>query len=393
VALSVAHVSFSASGGAGGVASLLVEEQRHRGMDARLFSVIDRDLRSQPFTAPLHTAAAVLDHYLIKHPDFDAPISLLRDRTGGMDWSVLRGFDVVHLHGINGALDLATVAKHLANTRLVWTLHDMNPFTGTCHFALGCDGFTRSCEKCPATRLLFQPLVEKSLADKRIALQHLKNLTVVSPSRWLASEAGRSSLFADKQIHIINNPVGDEFFEVAPAKKNDMKQNDLVVGVIAQNLSDSRKNVAEAHRAFLRLIDRGVSAQMFLIGDGGDEFAGHNIHRLGRLSAEHIISQLDSWDILLNPSRAENAPLTIIEAAARGCPSLVANEGGMSAMVSELGQGSTYDSETELTDALEAKSTVPHSARNQHRSTLVSRARELYAVSSVVDSYLEVYQK
>ncbi len=65
----------------------------------------------------------------------------------------------------------------------------------------------------------------------------------------------------------------------------------------------------------------------------------------------------------------------------------------MSAMVSELGQGSTYDSETELTDALEAKSAVPHSARNQHRATLVSRARKLYAVSSVVDSYLEVYQK
>ncbi len=269
MALSVAHVSFSASGGAGGVASLLVEEQRHRGMDARLFSVIERDLRSQPFMAPLHTAAAVLDNYLIKHPDFDAPISLLRDRPRGMDWSVLLGFDVVHLHGINGALDLATVAKNLANTHLVWTLHDMNPFTGACHFALGCDGFTRSSEKCPATRLLFQPLVEKSLTDKRKAVQHLKNLTVVSPSRWLALEAGGSSLFSDKQIHIINNPVGEEFFDVTPAEKIDTRPESLVVGVIAQNLSDPRKNVAEAHRAFLKLIDRGVSAQMFLIGDGG----------------------------------------------------------------------------------------------------------------------------
>jgi glycosyltransferase involved in cell wall biosynthesis len=241
--------------------------------------------------------------------------------------------------------------------------------------------------------LLFQPLVEKSLTEKSKALQQVKNLSIVSPSRWLASEAGRSSLFADKQIHIINNPVGDEFFEVTPTKKIDTKQDDLVIGVIAQNLSDPRKNVVEAHRAFLKLIDRGISAHLFLIGDGGNEFAGHNIHRLGRLPAEHIIPHLDKWDILLNPSRAENAPLTIIEAAARGCPSLVANEGGMSSMVSELGQGSTYDSETELTDALEAKSAVPHSARNQHRANLVSRARKLYAVSSVVDSYLEVYQK
>jgi glycosyltransferase involved in cell wall biosynthesis len=393
VPLSVAHVSFSASGGAGGVASLLAEEQRHRNIEARLFSVIDRDLRAQPFTAPLQTGAATLDQYIIKHPEFDAPISLLRDKTLGLDWAMLAKFDVIHLHGINGALALTTVAKHLANARLVWTLHDMNPFTGACHFSLGCDGFTRSCQQCPATRELFRPLVVKSLLEKSDAVKKLTRLSLVSPSRWLASEAARSSVFAHKEIRIINNPVGGEFFRDIPRKKTDTEQGNLVMGVIAQNLSDPRKNVAEAHRAFRRLLDRGVSAHLFLIGDGGNEFVGPNVHRLGNLPAERIIRHLDSWDILLNPSQAENAPLTIIEAAARGCPSFVANEGGMSAMVSDLDQGSTYNSETELTDLLDATSKISPSARNKHRDTLASRARTLYAVSSAVDSYLEVYKK
>jgi len=362
-------------------------------MESFLFSVIDRDLRAQPFTAPLHTGAAALDQYIIKNPKFDGPISLLRDRIQAVAWSAIAQFDVVHLHGINGALALKTVAKHLANARLVWTLHDMNPFTGACHFSLGCDGFTRSCQQCPATRELFQPLVVKSLSEKSDALKNLTHLSLVSPSRWLASEAARSSVFADKDIQVINNPVGGEFFRDIPRTTTDTKQGALAIGVIAQNLSDPRKNVAEAHRAFQRLLERGVSAHLFLIGDGGSEFVGPNVHRLGNLPAEQIIRHLDAWDILLNPSRAENAPLTIIEAAARGCPSFVANHGGMSEMVSDLGQGSTYNSETELTDLLDATSKISRSARNKHRDTLASRARTLYAVSAAVDSYLEVYKK
>ena len=391
--LSVAHVSFSSSGGAGAVASRLAKEQNRRGMASRVFSVIDRDLRSKPLSAPIHTTFAALDQYIIRHPNFDSPISALRNHARGLDWRQLEEFDVLHLHGINGALDLKTVAERVGDARVVWTLHDMNPFTGVCHFALGCDGFTRACGNCPATRTIFQPMVEKSLAEKKHVLQEFKQLSLVSPSRWLAAEAARSSLFADQEIVVINNPVGEEFFESPPARKAQVAEGGLIVGVIAQNLSDPRKNVGEAHRAFLGIIDKGIVAQMFLIGTGGGEFVGPNVQRLGGLAAKKIVPHLDSWDVLINPSRAENAPLVIGEAASRGCCAFVADEGGMASMVSDLGGGSSYNSEAGLTALLEAQAHLPHSVRHQQGVALAARARELYSVPSVVDAYLEVYQK
>lgn len=391
MALSAAHVSFSSSGGAGAVASRLAQEQNQRGIESRLFSVINRDLRAEPFSAPIHTALASLDQYVIKNPDFESPISLLRDLAHPVDWRKLSEFDVVHLHGVNGALDLEMAAKHLVNTRLVWTLHDMNPFTGVCHYSLECDGFTRSCGSCPATRTIFQPLAEKALAKKRATLSRLNNLAVVSPSRWLASEAARSSLFANREIGFINNPVGIEFFDTEVTRTAPPTQGSLVVGVIAQNLSDPRKNVGEAHRAFVELLDSGIAAHMFLIGSGGDEFVGPYVHLLGALSAQEIIPHLDSWDVLINPSRAENAPLAIAEAAARGCRAFVADEGGMPSMVSELGIGSVYQCESELTHLLAAQARVPRGVGDRHRCDLSARARALYSVSSVVDAYLRFY--
>ena len=73
--------------------------------------------------------AAGIDEYTVKAADFSSPISVLRDQVSGLGIRDIAGADIIHLHGINGAMrleDLHSVPKH---TRVVWTLHDMNPFT------------------------------------------------------------------------------------------------------------------------------------------------------------------------------------------------------------------------------------------------------------------------
>ena len=40
------------------------------------------------------------------------------------------GDDLVHLHWVSGMLDHNTLPQHFRGRGMVWTLHDMNPFTG-----------------------------------------------------------------------------------------------------------------------------------------------------------------------------------------------------------------------------------------------------------------------
>ena len=142
---SVLHISFSQSGGAGGVANILSQARTERGLPTSHWFSIERNLRVAPWSAPRHTVAALVDDAIIRKPEFKAPISLARDGLSFPNEDELNAWDVLHLHNINGVLSLTELASRFPTKRMVWTLHDMNPMTGTCHYSLGCTEYLSDC--------------------------------------------------------------------------------------------------------------------------------------------------------------------------------------------------------------------------------------------------------
>lgn len=356
-----------------------------------MVSVIDSDLRKNPLSAPLHTSAAAIDEYIVKRGDFDSPISLARDLVPGIPLTSLQGVDVIHLHGINGAFKLDLLQKHFPSTRVVWTLHDMNPFTGTCHYSLGCDGFISSCSQCPAVRGMFRSSVEQNLRKKIGAVHRIPQLSVVAPSTWLAEQARTSSVFRDHSIEVINNPIDPVFLlrpngDLAPASDTPIR-----IVTVAKNLSDPVKNVDLAVQAFVRARPNLADAMLTLVGHGGKEFNGPGVRLAGSLSSTELATELLQSDAIIVPSRAENSPLVIGEAAASGCIPLVADNGGMRAMTENLGFGEVFANREELTHQLESLASQSPSTRSSVRRRLSERARALYSPSTVAREYGKVY--
>lgn len=376
------------------MAETLVHAQQKSGRDAQLVTIIDSDLRSKPLSSPLHTLAAGVDHYIVKHPGFQAPISLLRDQLGRNLSSHTNASDVLHLHGYNGALRLEQLVELAQGKRVVWTLHDMNPFTGTCHYSLGCDRFRDSCSSCPAVRPVFQPLVKKSLETKKAIVSRIHDLRVVAPSEWLAKEARNSAVFADQHIAVIPNPVAtmaDDPTQDSPPKAHTSEHEGLRVCVIAKNLSDPVKNVKAAVTAFRSFAEHHPDASLRLIGSGGEEFRGSGIELVGPLGSHGVSQELAHSDVLVVASLAENAPLVIIEAAAEGCPSVVSDVGGMPAMVASLQHGSVFRTVEELTTQLTTLAAQNLAVRNKQRTALRAKAHQLYGTEAVVAQYDEQY--
>lgn len=398
---SVTHISFSSAGGAGTVAHTLMRAQRESGRDAHLIRVIDSDLRSEPLRAPLHTLAAGVDHYVVKSSGFSAPISLFRDRLGKDLVDRIKHSDVIHLHGYNGALRLEDLVGLAEGKRVVWTLHDMNPFTGVCHYSLGCQKFTTSCASCPAVRSLFHSSVQESLTKKISSVKALADLRVVAPSTWLALEASKSAVFGDARLTVIPNPlpfvndgtksgktqIDSREAKVAESPRGESTETSLRACVIAKNLSDAVKNVGSTVRAFQRLRSNVPHAQLRLIGEGGEEFAGQGVELLGLLGAAEIAEELRSADVLIVSSLAENAPLVILEAAAQGCLPVVSNVGGMPGMIEDLGGGQLFKDEGELVSVLTQIAKATASSRTRSRKTLQARTHELFSVEAVVAQY------
>ena len=370
------------------MAKILTQVRSDRGLPTTHWYYIEKNLRVAPWSAPKHTAAAVMDDSIVRNPDFEAPISLARDCLGTEQIEKLDSWDVLHLHNVNGVLDLAHLAERYPSKKIVWTLHDMNPMTGACHYSLGCKGHLTNCSSCPAVRVAFQPQVRFSLSRKTMAINGLTDLTVVAPSQWLADRARESSALRNVPVRVIPNPINPLFCASLGYKAQTSK---YTFCVIAQNLSDPIKNVGAAVRNFLELKKSNAHISLALVGNNGDSFSTDGVIALGALSAPGIVETLSNSTAVIVPSLAENSPLVIAEAAARGATCIVSNAGGMPDMVASLGAGYVFSSDAELQEAMSAVMLREDPGAPAAREKLSGRAIALFSPMTIGRQYEDLY--
>lgn len=166
--------------------------------------------------------------------------------------------DVIHLHNLHGNyLNLEILFNYLAyaDKPVIWTLHDCWAFTGKCaHYTdIGCYKWETHCHHCPQVKkyppsLYFDRSMEM-FAEKKKWFTSVRDMTIVTVSKWLANEAKRSFLAQYPIIQIYNwvdhsvfKPLSgnkksnfgfaeDKFVILAVSacwSKNDTKLNDLI---------------------------------------------------------------------------------------------------------------------------------------------------------------------
>jgi glycosyltransferase involved in cell wall biosynthesis len=257
--------------------------------------------------------------------------------------------DVINLHWINFSyLKIETLAKF--KKPIIWTLHDMWAFTGGCHYSGDCDNYTKSCGVClqlgsqrekDASRWVWQ---RKAKAWKNI------NLTVVSPSKWLAECAKKSSLFENLQIEVIPNGLNIEIYKPIDKKfarnlLNLPLDKKLILFGAVKATSDKRKGfhlLLPALQKISKYIDK-ENIELVVFGasqpSNPPQF-GLKTHYLGNLNDDISLSLVySSADVLVAPSIEDNLPNAIMEALACGTPCIGFKIGGLSDMIDHYENG------------------------------------------------------
>jgi len=120
--------------------------------------------------------------------------------------------DIIHLHWIcNGFINIETLAKF--NKPIVWTLHDMWPFTGGCHYSESCKGYKEFCGSCPQLRSNRNWDLSRWIWQRKAKAWQKLNLTIVSPSYWLAECSKSSSLFEEVPTEVIYHGIDLETYK------------------------------------------------------------------------------------------------------------------------------------------------------------------------------------
>jgi glycosyltransferase involved in cell wall biosynthesis len=377
----------------------LAQLQRTYGLQAELRFAINSTISQEAFRKPLITASAVLDR-LATTSGASALFSIFRDYISSLDPSNFAGLDVLHLHWTPGMINAEALEKVMSThpgLKIVWTLHDMFPFTGGCHHAMSCIGFESSCSKCPQVYPIFGKKVSLALTKKASMVRRHPRVTFVSPSQWLAKAAMKSSVINGTEVAVVPNPIRSEFTSSKLTQRESrslagFEFGPLILFIVAEDLSDPNKNVQPFIHALPASLPDGTKLQVVLVGSKGGSISskGVDIVRLGKLSSKELASVLPSADLLAVPSMVENSPSTIWEAAAVGVPSLTntSNPGGKE-LVMSMGFGHALDDYDNL-----PKHLLDLAALRRTGGLKISRvARELAACDQVVERYLEIYSR
>ncbi|GHZ48431.1 TPA: glycosyltransferase family 4 protein [Vibrio cholerae] len=234
--------------------------------------------------------------------------------------------DVVHLHWIAGGM-LRIEELNKIKAPIVWSLHDMWPFTGGCHYDEGCFAYTTQCSQCPVLgSKSYRDLSHKLWFRKKASFGRLRKLTIVGVSEWLAYCAASSSLLKDYPVVKLPNPIDTLVFspfERVESRKllNLPVDRKLILFGAIGATSDPRKGYKELVQALEHLPSE---YELVVFGSSRPKVPQRfkqKAHYLGHLHDDVSLRVLYSAaDVMVVPSLQEAFGQTASESMACGTP-------------------------------------------------------------------------
>lgn len=252
--------------------------------------------------------------------------------------------DIIHLHNlhdsyINLPMLFSYIKKH--NVPTVWTLHDCWSFTGQCpYFTIAkCDRWKAGCHNCPQYKEYPASLYDntkKMWQLKKKWFTGVKNMTIVTPSEWLAGLA-KESYLKEYPIQVINNGIDLDMFK--PTHSNFREQ----YGIPGDKYIVLGVSFAWGYRkgldCFAEMAEKlGDKYQIVLVGTDGeiDKNLPKNIISIHRTQNQKELAEIYSAaDVFVMPTREENYPTVNMEAIACGTPVVTFDTGGSPEMLDD----------------------------------------------------------
>ena len=245
--------------------------------------------------------------------------------------------DIIHLHNIHGYyLNIEVLFDFLKSfdKPVVWTLHDCWAFTGHCsHFTYAkCERWKTGCYSCPEKKSYPRSVIfdnsKSNYARKKKAFTGAKNMTLVTPSQWLAGLV-KESFLRDYPVQVIPNGIDTEVFKPTPSdfkKRYGLDGKFLILGVA---------NVWEKRKGFDYFLDLSKYLSddeiIVLVGLSDERIKNlpNNIIGIKRTnSAKELAEIYTAADVSFNPTLEDNYPTVNLEAQACGTYVITFDSGG-----------------------------------------------------------------
>ena len=303
--------------------------------------------------------------------------------------------DIVHLHNLHSHnVHLGLLFGYLKekNIKVFWTFHDCWAFTGYCMYydMACCNRWKTECKNCPQRRRYswFFDWSNQLHKRKKELFLYL-NLTIITPSQWMADQVNQSFL-RDCKVKVIHNGIDIDLFspKTSDIRKKYNIAGDKVLLLGVANKWEKRKGL-DAFLYLEEILDCN-RFQIMLVGtnDEVDKKLPSNIVSIHRTENVHELAEIyAAADYLINPTYEDNFPTVNIEALACGTPVITFDTGGSpEAITNECGICVPKGDFQALVEAINQRSQMCFT-----RDACVHRASE-FDQNEKFREYLELYE-
>ncbi len=308
----------------------------------------------------------------------------------------VREADIIHLHWINqGGLSLRNIQQLQALGKpIVWTMHDMWPFTGICHHAYDCTNYEKECGSC---HLLKHPY-DRDLSNVVFKAKRkiYSSIHFVSVSRWLQEKAGNSPLVS--YVVTIPNVLDTATFVLQDKQEarsyHRLPQDKKIILMGAGKLNDPIKGFHYLREA-LSYIKNKQEVCLCLFGNikRAPDFLNDIpvqvvwLHQLSNIS--DLAKLYAAVDVTVVPSLYETFGQTLSESLACGTPVVSFNNSGQTDIIvhKENGYLAQWKDAHDLANGTEF--VLSH---DFDKTKLHEHAVAHYSERVVAEQYIELYK-
>lgn len=319
----------------------------------------------------------------------------------------IKDADVIILNWINqGMLSLEGIEK-LASSgkKILWTLHDMWPFTSICHHAGECRNYEIEGTPCCDCHYLRAPQLGCNLsacvAHKKISVYgNLSNLKFVAVSSWLAEKARKSAISSNIPVVVIPNafPVDDYYIKPRRSRAEiGISGDEPLVVMGAARLDDSIKGLSYAIDVLNKIEERSPN-KLRAVFYGGVKNPNAlsslkmNCNYLGSITEKGLIPEIYSHaSAVISTSLYESLPGTLIEGQASGAWPVTFDRGGQRDIITNDSVGTIMPfGETDLFAKKLFEVTMADSCerRQRLRDTVIRK----FSAQNIAQKYLEAME-
>lgn len=338
--MNVAEINMTWCGSTGRIMLSIAEELRKNGADVRTYS--PRELNRNEPDIPMHTYYGTYLgrklHNLFGRVTGLNGLSSIIDTIGLVRILRKNGTDVLHLHNLHSyCINFPILFRYIRKEKIkvVWTLHDCWTFTGHCpHYdMIGCNRWKTGCSHCPQKREYPQGRLDTSrimYSLKKKWFCGIDDMTLVTPSKWLAAQVGESFL-ASYPVRVIPNGIDLSVFHPTDSgfrsKYGIPAEKKIILGV-AFAWSD-RKGLDVIIEMARRLPEKEY--QIVLVGtdEKTEKLLPESVIAVRRTqNLSELAGIYTAADVFANPTREEVFGLVNVEALSCGTPVVTFETGG-----------------------------------------------------------------